>query len=69
MKIDTFSDTWRVINAHICSKESFHLTRLQQKIDERDSDFTRGYLSALNELKELAKDKPTDAKKVANAYP
>lgn len=53
--IEQTSQTWITIRRHIAEKRSIHTGAvLRPGAQERDADFARGYLEALNELENLA---------------
>lgn len=69
MKIDTHSQTWQVIVKHSAQKQANSTARLKlQGVSERESDFLRGYLSALEELNALAQEPHPEPKKTAYPY-
>lgn len=69
MKIDDASETWKFIAKHIGQKEANHSARLRlQGVSERESDFLRGYLAALEELNALTQEQHPEPKKTANPY-
>lgn len=69
MKIDTHSETWKVIEKHLGHKHATHTARLRlQGTSERESDFLRGYLEAIQEFMALAVESTPELKKTVNPY-
>jgi hypothetical protein len=69
MKIEIDSPTWQAIKKHISNKVDTHIARLKtQGTNERESNFLRGYMAALEDLTALATEPQTEPKKPLTQY-